>query len=756
MSKQGITIRVEEKVRLLQRENDLLNSIIQGASDSIYSKDLDGRYITINEAGAAFLGLTVDGVIGKTDEEILGQEGVSIMQHDQQVFDTAESLTHDGHNTVGGKLRYFSTSKTPLLSSDGELIGLIGISRDITEKKIAEDKYRFIFDYAPIAFWEEDFTQVKAYFDQLAAAGVTDFRAHFQRNTDSLQECINRIKVLNINHSTLEMNGLTGDKNQLLSKLGQNFTPESESIFIDEFVALANGETEFESEGSFVNAAGEVLDVLFKLNVIPGHEEDLSLVLISVVDITSNKRLTTELNTIKHRYESIVEAQTEMICRIKPDGKIMFKNQAFIRFFKFKDSGNDSRFVSLFPPDELEKCLAEMDSLSPKNDTITVELRNYDGDGNLVWQEWSITAFYSNSGMLLGYQAVGADVTSRKMTQEALAASEARWRSVFDNADDLIMSVNSEGYVLSVNDYKQIPGSKKWAGRWLSEVLLPVNAEAVTELINEVFLTGKVIKTELKIVSPEGTSLIFGVAVSPILYGKRVISAVCIARNITETKAFENRNREALIEGEENERMRISQELHDGLGQLFTAIKLNLQHLKAGLHEQAPVEQLDERLKALEDHIGIAISEVKNISRNLMPDVLRQFGFKPAIEDLVEKWNSTLDNKIVLETIDLDSRFSQEGEKALFRICQELLNNSVRHGKPSKIYLQIINHGDSLVLMAEDDGVGFDPQKTSKGFGLRNIRSRAAVFDGILEIDSAPGKGTVTTIEIPLNKILNQ
>jgi PAS domain S-box-containing protein len=561
---------------------------------------------------------------------------------------------------------------------------------------------------------------------------------------------------LNINRTTLDMYGVV-DKGDFIKKIHRNFTPESESIFLNEFVALSEGKTYFQTEGSFVNLNGDVLDVQFNLNVLPGHEQNLSLVLVSVVDLTDTNHLTNELNTIKHRYQSIVEAQSEMICRINPKGLVIFRNIAFTRFFKFKDSGLSTRFASLFPPSELEKCEREMKKLTAREPMNVWELRNYDEQWNLVWQEWSATAFFSDSGTLLGYQAVGNDVTTRKMAQEALASSEARWRSIFEHADDLIMTVNSEGYILSVNDYEDLRNDVKWAGRTIEEVMSPENAKNSMELINTVFSTGKPLKTDLKIMEDEdGTIDNYGVTLSPIFHGSRVISVICIARNINEEKAFEKYHREALIEGQENERMRVSQELHDGLGQLFTAIKLNLQHLKSGLDNEGLTNGLNNRVQALEENIDVAISEVKNISRNLTPDVLRHFGLKPAIEDLVVKWNSTVDLKISLELVDMNERFSDDLEKALFRMCQELLNNSIRHGSAKHVYVQVINHGDSIVLMVEDDGIGFDPKSISSGLGLRNIWSRAEVFEGQVEIDSGPEKGTVTTVEIPLSNSLRQ
>ncbi|MBI1288976.1 MAG: PAS domain S-box protein [Flavobacteriales bacterium] len=752
ITKDTLALRPEDRLKLLSRENELLNSIVQGASDSVYAKDLEGRYITINQTGADYFGCSIDEVIGRTDFELMGEEvAQDFAKYDQRIFETGTSVSYESRGLFGKGHTYFSTSKSALRDAEGNVIGLIGISRDVTNARLSEEKYRFIFDNAPISFWEEDFSQVKLFLDELREVGITDLRRYFRQNPSELDRCIDLIQVQNVNRTTLQMYGVV-DKEGFISKIHRNFTPESESIFAEEFIALYEGKTFFQAEGSFVNLNGDTIEVQFILNVLPGHEDDLSLVLISIVDVTDTNQLASELNTIKHRYQSIVEAQTEMICRINPKGKILFRNLAFAKFFKFKEGSESTRFPTLFPPEELDKCEKYLEALSARNDQVTFELRNYDKEGDMVWQEWSVTAFFGSTGTLLGYQAVGTDVTSRKMAQEALAASEARWRSVFEHADDLIMTVNSEGYILSVNDYPELSSEPKWAGRTIDDVMLPENAQAAMELIGEVFASGKPKKTDFRLANRDGQGYsTYGVALSPIFHGSRVLTVVCIARNISDTKEIEKQTREALIEGQENERMRVSQELHDGLGQLFTAIKLNVQQLRSSMESRSE-NATAEALNALEDNIGFAITEVKNISRNLMPDVLWQFGLRPAMEDLVEKIRTTTDMQISLELVDVDVRFTPELEKALFRMSQELINNSIRHGVADHIYVQLINHGDSIVLMVEDDGNGFDPQEPSKGFGLRNIRSRAEVWEGVVEIDSAVGLGTVTTIEIPLKK----
>ncbi len=740
-------MKIEDRVRFLERENELLNSIIQGAIDSIYAKDRDGRYISINEAGAKVMGMPIDEIIGKSDLDVFGEYGIEIREWDRQLFDSGKHVSYESTLIKDDGIHHFSTSKSPLHDANGNIIGLIGISRDITEAKEAEKKYRFIFENAPVALWEEDFSEVKHFLNQLETEGVEDVRAYFERNPQELERCIGLIKVLNVNHSTLDMNAVK-TKESLSPNLTLNFTPESDNIFIDEMVALASGKTEFKTEGSFVNVKGEVLDVIFTLSVMPGHEETLSLVLATVVDVTDMRKMAHELTAIKHRYQSIVEAQTEMICRLNPKGNLLFRNSAFNQFFQFKVRTEAPRFVSLFPPDEVDLCEKKLRSLSASKPAVSCELRNYDESGGIVWQHWTVTAFYGGSGVLLGYQAVGTDITDRKLAEEALAASEARWRSVFTHADDLILSLNTSGTILSINDYAGLPKDRKWAGSRIEEVLNPVNASRVMTLLKNVVAAGVVLKTELTINTDEGGRITFGVVLSPIMHGKRVISVVCIARDITQTKAIELQTKEALIEGQEKERRRVAQELHDGLGQLFTAMKLNIQQMKAS--SQTFNETSLEGIEMLESNLGVAINEVKNISKDLMPDVLWQFGLKPAVEDLVEKLDDSIDVTISLDVVKMDERLASELEKALFRVCQELLNNSIKHGGCKNIFVQLIKHEDSVVLMVEDDGVGFDPNETHSGSGLKNIQSRVEVFSGRVEVDSSPNQGTVSTIEIPL------
>jgi signal transduction histidine kinase len=133
-----------------------------------------------------------------------------------------------------------------------------------------------------------------------------------------------------------------------------------------------------------------------------------------------------------------------------------------------------------------------------------------------------------------------------------------------------------------------------------------------------------------------------------------------------------------------------------------------------------------------------------------MPDMLEQFGLRAALQDLVQHWNATSEVNISLEIVASNQTLSPAVELAIFRIAQELITNAMRHSNATTVFVQVIDHTTSLVLMVEDDGDGFDPNAVKSGLGLRNIQSRTELFEGSVEIDSSIGRGTVTTIEIPV------
>ncbi|MCF8257818.1 MAG: PAS domain S-box protein [Flavobacteriales bacterium] len=735
----------------LKGEYALFREIVEGLGDMVYVKDLKGHYLSVNRSFAERIERTKEEIIGNSDTELLGKRiATQVAFHEQLLLHIGTSVEYELEYDGGSKPALFRCKKYLLRDEGGRPTAIVGISRDVTVERLAENKYRFLFDNAPIAFWEEDFSDVNRVLTELRNGGVKDFRKHFQKHPRDVERCIAAIRIVDVNLATLRMNR-TMDKPRIIADLKRRLTEDTNALFIEEFTALAEGRTFYQSEASTIDVGEDRLDVLFNLNVLPGHESDLSLVLISVIDVTQVKRAELQLNELKELYRGVVEGQREMICRFLPGGKLTFYNGAFETFFGKKlNSAPDLTFHQLlFPDGDSSGCPGHLGNLTPENPISTVELRNYDPAGEMVWQQWSVRALFTASGKATQYQAVGSDITDRKITEERLAASEARWRAVFENAEDIIMMMNADGLILSANRPANEANGELLAGNLLADVLNKENTEHTAHALKRVFEAGDRVEMELKLMRGKLKGHVLNCVFTPMFQGDRVLSATLIARDVTESRRLEHLVREALIEGQEQERKRVSRELHDGLGQLFTAIKMNMQHLRSGLGPQASGVSL-ERLEILEKNITVAINEVKHISHNLMPEVLELYGLSPALHDLVNNWNRSEGRvTITLGTVGLDHEPSSHISLAIFRMAQELITNAVRHGKASAIFVQVIDHGASIMLVVEDDGLGFDPSKGSGGLGLRNIRSRAELLEGRVDIDSNPGKGTVTTIEIP-------
>ena len=160
---------------------------------------------------------------------------------------------------------------------------------DITARKQAERRLQNLFQASPISLWEEDYSAVKAVFNQLRSAGVTDLQTYLGDHPETVRQCMNLIKVLAVNQKTLELFGAASQQD-LLANLNKVFKGEMQAHFSDELVDLWNGCLEYEREGINYALNGDPINILLNFRVMPGHEEDFSWVLVAIQDITARKK----------------------------------------------------------------------------------------------------------------------------------------------------------------------------------------------------------------------------------------------------------------------------------------------------------------------------------------------------------------------------------------------------------------------------------------------------------------------------------
>ena len=197
----------------------------------------------------------------------------------------------------------------------------------------------------------------------------------------------------------------------------------------------------------------------------------------------------------------------------------------------------------------------------------------------------------------------------------------------------------------------------------------------------------------------------------------------------------------ALIEGQENERTRISKDLHDGLGQMLNAIKMNIRTFITDAQKG----------KDLFNLLDEAITETNRISENLLPHKLRDFDLITCIQSLCDQYQLGTTAEIQFESF-ADSYLLSIPEIAkinLYRIAQESVSNAVRHANAKHINVQLFDDVRHIRLTVEDDGKGMNGYAGHKGHGLANMRDRARILKGTCSIESDTSRGTIVIIEIP-------
>lgn len=212
----------------------------------------------------------------------------------------------------------------------------------------------------------------------------------------------------------------------------------------------------------------------------------------------------------------------------------------------------------------------------------------------------------------------------------------------------------------------------------------------------------------------------------------------------------------AVLQGEENERKRISFELHDGLGQMLSLIKIQLSTLEQWSQEKG--EAVSDSFKSLIAMVDEACNEIRNISNNLMPHSVSDFGLIKALDEFVIKIKKTKQINIHFEKVNIKSDPDKKISNTIFRIIQETTSNCIKYSKALNLYIQLIEEEKEYILMIEDDGVGFNfeniKSNSQKGMGIRNIISRVEVMNGTFNLDTKEGRGTV--YHITLSKILEK
>ncbi|MBS1252257.1 MAG: Signal transduction histidine-protein kinase/phosphatase DegS [Anaerolineales bacterium] len=745
----------------LRKEHHVLQAVFNETSHAIFVKDLDGRMIVVNDAFVDFLGRPREEIIGSTVPDLFPPETASRLQSDdRRVLESQASQTVEPIPTEGEDRTYL-TARAIYHDRMGRPAGIIGIARDITERKRAEETLR---------------------------ESEERFRGIFQHSNDAIL-LIDPAKdeILDANPVAQEMLDYTRD--ELLSLGISDIHPDEMPLFQAFARTIIKHGHGWTDELTCLTKYGERVPSEISASVVEVNGQTSMIALVR--DITERKRAEAALRASEQRFRNLVEQAADAFFVIGEHGQFIDVNKRACESLGYtRDELLDMSIFGISIHSELENIDAIWDQLEPDTPAMSEGVhRRKDGKTFPVEVRVGLIELEEDDRCLF---ALARDITERKEAEkrirreaaraDALARVAARLNTKLEldavlkavceetaNALDVsavsVLLCNEGGSVLMLAATWGLPSSyraeyvptprsfyESFAEQQGPLIVVP-DLQAVRDLpnaelyarhdIHSVAATSMIRDNQLI-----GTLNVYTVGVHRTFSAdERVLLtglADQVAQAIENARLYEQAQQLAVMA----ERNRLARELHDsvthGLYGVTMYAEASARLLNKG-HSELAVEHLQEIRGTAQE----ALQEMRLLIFELRPPVLERAGLVVALQTRLEA---------VEERAGIEAKFSVEGDVALpaeieaglYRIAQEALNNALKHSQLDRVRLHLQLSEPAIALEIEDNGIGFDvaAAKVGGGMGLRNMTERAAEMGGDLTIDSRPGEGTHVKVEV--------
>jgi PAS domain S-box-containing protein len=330
---------------------------------------------------------------------------------------------------------------------------------------------------------------------------------------------------------------------------------------------------------------------------------------------------------------------------------------------------------------------------------------------------------------------------------------ELRYRELFENAHDIIFSIDLEGRILSINNAgEQTFGYEieKLQAMSLNELVVKEEQDKIVQLLNDAKMAGMGDHFELMLQTKEKQLIFIELKYRPEVRDGTVIGQRCIARDVTARKIAEM----ALSQSERQlrhllaDREKLSRDLHDDIIQSIYGIGLGLEECRRFMSkDNAP---LFAKLNLIRNQLNQLIRNIRRFLVGQTPDILSQ-GLTKALETLVVRMNETHPMRCILDVDpSIPDELNIEQSTQVLHIAQEAMSNSLKHSKAQTAYINLSKTDNMIKIEIKDDGCGFSPESLPYlGYGLKNMESRTAELKGRFRLNSFPGKGTKIVVEFP-------
>jgi PAS domain S-box-containing protein len=755
----------EEK---LQQERYLLRTLIDNIPDYIFVKDTDGRHLVNNKAnvnhsefqtqGETLGRLKVDSI---TDGNFEGfaDEDRRILESGKPLINKEERLTADN-----GEHRWFLTSKIPLKDATGNAVGLIGISRDITERKIIEEelrqfneRYEFLSKATNDAIWDWDMKLKKVTWNYGLQSIFGYALADIDFTFDWLCDNIHPEDRLNVERSIDE----AFEDNQNTWSYTYRFR-------------TADGEYKFVHDRAYI-----IYDEANKPIRMIGAMQDISERMEAIEEIEKLSFVASKINNA--------------VVITDADQNIEWVNDSFSRMTGYSSEevkGQKSDF--LWGNETDGTVVNRMNEMIRQHDSFSGELINYSKTGRRYWVKVSITPVFNDDGALKNFIAIQTDITEQKEFENRITAIARELSSLIENANVPIFGIDRNGYINEWNkvaaELSGITKSEILGKRWLDELVGPENKQAAGQMVADVLQGTPVSNFELPVFTKNKKRLILLLSASPRRNTEKVIhGAIMVAQDITELIEY-RRNLEKMVQAR-------TRDLNDAVQKEKELVNMKSKFVSIASHEfRTPLstitlatgflkkftqrlkpEDIEEKLVGIEkqvNHMTHLLDDVLMIGKieggkipvRLAPINTLEF-FERLVGEIEQSTARTheirLINNLQVPTIISD-------EKLLRNIVINTLTNAIKFSPGAKyVDLTLRSDFDKFSFVVRDYGIGipaedmkqlFEPFYRASnvnaiqgtGLGLSIIKKAVDLLHGFIDVKSEVGQGTELNIILPV------
>ena len=473
---------------------------------------------------------------------------------------------------------------------------------------------------------------------------------------------------------------------------------------------------------------------------------------VFIKDISQRKKREEELRISNERFEFVALATSDIVWDWNLETGQTFVNDSFTNRYGFvvnKEDRFEAWEENLHPDDRDSVIRSQSQALQNHNTHLWMsKYRFCKSDGSIAYVSDKAVIIRNSEGKAIRMVGSVRDITeSRKYEEQERLAKERyfllfedapspKW--IFDEATLRFVEVNKAA--CSLYGYTQ--------EEFLCMTIADIRPQRERARLNQVVreLKGKRnarFRGLMKHQKKDG-SLIDVELTSHAYKQNDRLYIVVVANDVTEKLQAQKQLGRAIIQTQEKERSAIGKELHDNVNQMLTTAKLYTQ-----LADDGPGDRTEFLRKGV-DLIQRSIDEIRGLSRALVSPTLSDFGFKETVEELANYFSDLQVFRLQLDCQLGEERLDRELKLSIYRIVQELLNNIVKYAQATEVKIIVHNRGAWIRVAVQDNGIGFDPNAVRRGIGLSNVRSRVAVHNGKVRIQSAPGEGTKVLMVFPV------